>query len=182
MGKKGRDDVEDAKLLIEQHTAYFGVYKDMDRELQNIEGEYNELTSKGMKSGPMGKKGKGKGKNFMDDFYGGKGGWDDGYSKGGKGKGKKGGKGYDAKGEKQHGNYDREWDDDDSSNKKPKKGAGKKGKGGKKGSDYYDDWNAVDDYYEETEEYWQEKPSDKKKDSKGGKGGDKKKSEKKDDR
>ena len=54
-----RDDVEDAKLLIEQHTAYFGVYKDMDRELQNIEGEYNELTSKGMKSGPMGKKGKG---------------------------------------------------------------------------------------------------------------------------
>lgn len=78
-----RHQVEDARLLINVHTEYLPVYKDMDQEQYTIQSYFDELDTKGERRG--GRKGKEKGGD--GGKRGGKGSWQEESEKG-KGKGK----------------------------------------------------------------------------------------------
>jgi len=149
-----KDDVEDAKMMIESHCDYYSVYKDMDTELANIEDGFYEIEGKGKGKGKKGGKKGGKGGfgkfGDRDDWFSaGKGGSgfypderDSGKGKG-KGKGKGSDKGYGGKGS----GKDRDYDD----YRGGKGGKGdrdsKGGKKGKKGGSWHDEDDESDDEY-----------------------------------
>jgi hypothetical protein len=83
--------IEDTLTLLEAHSQYYAVYKEMGREQENINESFVELGQLGPKGGYKGSRPKGKGESWDDGKAKGKGGKDDGKALKGKGKGKEDG-------------------------------------------------------------------------------------------